>query len=265
MSDTSNSHDGRTYVVTGAASGIGAATTAHLRARGGRVIACDLHDAEVIGDLATEAGRAALVEGVTRLSGGRLDAIIANAGGGPAPTMVSLNFFGAVATLEGLRPLLAASPAPRAMMMSSVSALGATDAAVVEACLALDEPAANTAAAGAIAAGDAGLLYASAKQALNRWCRRVAAGPQWAGAGIPLNATAPGVIDTPAAAYILTSPDHMAEMARRTPMPTARPGRPEQMAAMAAWCVSAENALMTGQILFVDGGIECLARGAVSW
>ena len=104
----------RTYVVTGAASGIGAATARYLRERGSRVIGCDLHDADVVADLATIEGRAKLVEGVIRLSGGRIDAIVANAGGGPAETMVALNFFGAVATLEGLRPMLAASPAPRA-------------------------------------------------------------------------------------------------------------------------------------------------------
>jgi NAD(P)-dependent dehydrogenase (short-subunit alcohol dehydrogenase family) len=65
---TIKSHEDRTYAVTGAASGIGAATAHYLRERGARVIACDLHDADVVADLATEDGRAALVEGVTRLS-----------------------------------------------------------------------------------------------------------------------------------------------------------------------------------------------------
>ena len=119
--DTTKPHEDRTYAVTGAASGIGAATARHLQEKGGRVIACDLHNADVVGDLATSEGRAALVDGVTRLTGGRIDAIVANAGGGPPQTMLSLNFFGAVATLEGLRPLLAASPAPRAVMVSSIS------------------------------------------------------------------------------------------------------------------------------------------------
>ena len=73
----------RTYVVTGAASGIGAATTRYLREREARVITCDLHHAEVAADLTTEAGRVELVAGVTRLSGGRTDAIVAVAGGGP--------------------------------------------------------------------------------------------------------------------------------------------------------------------------------------
>src|ERR1700678_1634453 len=136
----------RTYVVTGAASGIGAALTIRLRGQGHRVIACDLREGDVAADLATANGRIALVEGVTRLTGGRIDAIVANAGGGPAETMLALNFFGAVATLEGLRPLLGASPAPRAVMVSSISSLGPPDGGLVDACLSLDESRASAAA-----------------------------------------------------------------------------------------------------------------------
>jgi NAD(P)-dependent dehydrogenase (short-subunit alcohol dehydrogenase family) len=265
VSTNEGSHADRIYAVTGAASGIGAATARWLGEHGARVIACDLHETEVIGDLATAEGRAALVEGVRRLCGGRLDGVVANAGGGPAATMLSLNFFGAVATLEGLRPLLAASSAPRAAIVSSISSIGATDPALVEACLALDEAAARTASEAAIAA-DRGLsLYASAKCALNRWCRRAAVTAPWAGEGILMNTVAPGVIDTPAAAWILESPEARAEMMRRTPLAAAWPGRPEQMAALLAWCVGPENALMTGQVLFADGGVECLARGDLSW
>ena len=256
----------RTYVVTGAASGIGAATARYLRERGGRVIACDLHNADVIADLTTIEGRAELVDGVTRLSGGKIDAIVANAGGGPAETMLSLNFFGAVATLEGLRPLLKTSPAPRAVMVSSIASLSQPIRRIVEACLNMDEPAATAAAKDAIAAGKGPLdLYGNAKIALNSWCRRVAGKPEWAGAGIPLNVIAPGFIDTPAAAYILSDPERSAAAGKMVPMRGAYPGRPEQMAAMLAWCVSPENSLMTGQILFVDGGCECLLRGERSW
>lgn len=260
-----NSHAGRTYAVTGAASGIGAATAAYLRQRGGRVIACDMADTDVASDLTTAEGRAALVDGVTKLCGGRLDAIVANAGGGPAETMLALNFFGAVATLEGLRPLLAASPAPRAVAISSISALGPTDPALVDACLALDEPAAIAAGVAAIAAGKGPLdLYGSAKRALNRWCRRVAVTPPWAGAGVVLNVIAPGVIDTPAAAYILSDPERRAQMGAMVPLQSAYPGRPDDMAAFVAWCVGPENALMTGQVLFADAGFECLVRGEQS-
>ena len=55
------------------------------------VIACDLRDADVLADLATIDGCEALVEGVARLCGGRLDAVVANAGGGPAETMLALS------------------------------------------------------------------------------------------------------------------------------------------------------------------------------
>lgn len=252
----------RTYVVTGAASGIGAATTRHLRDRGNRVIASDLHDADVNCNLATIEGRAQLIDGVTRLSGGRIDGIVANAGGGPPETMIPLNFFGAVATVESLRPLLKASAAPRALMVSSIASLSPPDPRIVEACLNMDEAAATLAARDALAAGKGPLdLYGNAKYALNCWCRRVASAPDWAGAGIALNVVAPGFIDTPAAAYILSDPERRAQAGKMVPLRGAFPGRPEEMAAALAWCVSAENSLMTGQILFVDGGAECSIRG----
>jgi NAD(P)-dependent dehydrogenase (short-subunit alcohol dehydrogenase family) len=250
----------RTYVVTGAASGIGAATARYLAERGGRVITSDLHDAEVIADLATADGRAALVDGVRDRSGGRIDAIIANAGGGPAETMLALNFFGAVATLDNLRPLLAASPAPRAVAVSSIASLRTPPAGLVEACLALDEAAAVVAAP-RVHDVQTGLdLYGAAKLALQLWCRRSASDSQWAGAGIPLNVVALGFYDTPAAAYVLSDADSRAAMAALAPLRGAFPGRPEEAAALLAWCVSPENSQMTGQILYADGGVECRAR-----
>ncbi len=266
----------RTYVVTGAASGIGAATARRLGEGGDRIIACDLHHADVIADLTTSEGRAALIDGVTRLSGGSIDAIIANAGGGAPETLLSLNFFGAVATLEGLRPLLGTSAAPRAVAVSSIAALRPPYAPIVEACLSMDEPGAIAAARSMVAAegrarpdadplpdeAQAALeMYGAAKFALQRWCRRAAGQPQWAGAGIPLNVIALGVFDTPAAAYILSDPASRAAMGAMVPLRGAFPGRPEEAAAMLAWCVSPENSQMTGQILHVDGGFECRARG----
>src|SRR5687768_12498991 len=104
----------RTSVVTGSASGIGRATRELLENRGERVIGVDLHDADVTVDLTTIDGRAAMVDGVRRLTGGAVDAVYAVAGlAQPVPATVAVNFFGAVATLEGLRPFLVASAAPR--------------------------------------------------------------------------------------------------------------------------------------------------------
>jgi NAD(P)-dependent dehydrogenase (short-subunit alcohol dehydrogenase family) len=269
---------GGTYVVTGAASGIGEATTRYLRDRGGRVIACDLHDADVVADLATREGRAALVDGVTRLSGGKIDAIIANAGGGPPEKSIQVNFFGAVATLEGLRPLLKESPAPRAVATSSIASLSPVNPALVAALLSMDEGAAIDAARGmatevapldtmtpaqAVQVGLA--LYSNAKHALNCWCRRSAVNSQWAGAGIILNVVAPGFIDTPAASYITSDPERSAAMEQMVPLRDAYLAHPDRMAAILAWCTSPENSLMTGQVLFVDGGTECSQRGERSW
>ena len=262
----------RTYVVTGSASGIGAATARRLADAGARVIGCDLHDADIIADLATEAGRAALAEGVARLSDGRVDAVIANAGGGPPETMLQLNFFGAVATLERLRPLLAKSAAPRAVAVSSISSMREDTAGLVEACLAMDEEAAVAAAWRAFEAGQLGrnaddgmpdaaqvplALYGAAKAALQRWCRKAAPNLEWAGAGIALNVVALGFYDTPGAAYVLNDPERRAAMGEMTPLRGSFPGRPEAAAALLAWLAGPENTQLTGQILFADGGFEC--------
>lgn len=262
----------RTYLVTGAASGIGAATARRLRADGGRVITSDRHDADVLADLASADGRRMLVEGVASRAPDGIDGIVANAGGGPPETSVQLNFFGTVATLEGLRPLLASSAAPRAVAVSSIASLRAPDQALVDACLRLDERAALVEArrafdaaapdaSGLAAEAPGGLtLYGSAKYALGRWCRTVAVGEQWAGGGVALNVVALGFYDTPAAAYIFSNPDSRAAVAAQVPLRGAFPGRPDAAAALLAWLVSAENSQLTGQVLFADGGFECRAR-----
>ena len=262
----------RTYLVTGSASGIGAATAARLRAAGARVIGADLRDAEVIADLATAAGRAALVEGAARLSGGRIDAVVANAGGGPPETMLQLNFFGAVATLAGLRPLLATSDAPRAVAISSIGSMRPPPPGLVEACLAMDEDAAVAAAWRAYEADELGrhvedgmpdaaqaplALYGAAKQALQRWCRAAAPREAWAGAGIALNVVALGFYETPGAAYVLDDPERRTAMAALFPLRGSYPGRPDAAAALIGWLAGPDNTQMTGQILFADGGFEC--------
>lgn len=106
----------RVYVVTGSASGIGKATSELLMEQGHRVIGVDVAGADVAVDLGTPAGRSDLVEQVTSISGGRIDAVLAVAGlASPISKTVAVNYVGTIATLEGMRPLLAGSPAPRAV------------------------------------------------------------------------------------------------------------------------------------------------------
>ncbi|MGV9676510.1 SDR family oxidoreductase [Nocardia sp. NPDC003482] len=255
------SHAGRRYVVTGSASGIGAATAAMLRERGAQVIGCDLDDADIRADLSTPEGRQALIDRVT----GPIDGVLAIAGGGRTPALQT-NYFGTVATLRGLRPLLARGSAPRAVAVSSTSSLAPGNDRVIQACLDDDEPTAvDLLAADPDGGGPTG-GYGVAKRALNRWVRRAAPTPDWAGAGIALNIVAPGVVDTPAAAWIFADDDTRKAVEAAAPQPFGGfPGRPEWIAELLCWLASPDNRFVTGQVIFADGGGEAAALGDLHW
>jgi NAD(P)-dependent dehydrogenase (short-subunit alcohol dehydrogenase family) len=251
----------RTVVVSGSASGMGQATADRLRTQGDRVIGVDLHDAEVRADLSTPAGRAAMVGAVEHASGGVLDAVIACAGiAALDATVVRVNYFGAVATVDGLRPMLARAPRPRAVVVASSAVLDEPHPGIVDACLAFDEELATRLADEAPELG-----YASAKRALARWVRRVAPTPDWAGEGIPINAIAPGTIITPMTEAVLADPEWDARLAEAYPMPLHGRGRPEEVAPLLTWLVSVENCLVTGQCIFIDGGNDVVLRGDDIW
>lgn len=255
----------RVVVVTGSASGIGRATAERLEAAGEQVIGVDLRDAEVEADLGTPEGRAAAVAAVE--AHGTLDAVVCCAGvEAKGDVTVRVNYFGVVELLEGLRPRLAASAAPRAVVVASFAAIHpAFDPELVEACLAGDEPRAVAACEEALAADPPRSVYASSKRALVRWVRRTAPSERWAGAGIPLNAVAPGVVATPMTQRRLDDPDRRTALLGVVPMPLHGPGEPEHVASLLAWLAGAENVLVTGQVVFADGGADALLRGEREW
>ncbi|NEA17021.1 SDR family oxidoreductase [Streptomyces halstedii] len=263
-----------TYVVTGSASGMGAASADRLRAAGHRVIGVDLRDADVIADLGTEAGRRHAVEEVLRLTDGTLDGVAAVAGVGPnmrdASAVVSINYHGPVALLEGLRPALERSGAGRAVVISSNSAstVPLTDDVLLGLLLDGEESAARDQAAKAQSALPAALVrtapsisaYATSKLALARWVRRTAVTPEWARRGVLLNAIAPGAVITPlmtGSTEVTAAPD---PDSFPTPMPLGIFGQPEDIAFWVEQFLRPEARFTTGSILYVDGGTDAAMR-----
>jgi NAD(P)-dependent dehydrogenase (short-subunit alcohol dehydrogenase family) len=243
-----------TFVITGAAGGIGRATVARLEGDGHRVIGVDVRDAEVMADLSNAEGRAAMIDAITARCGGGLDGVVAGAGvmGDDLPLIVSVNYFGAVATLEGLRPLLAPrGGAAVAISSNSASTAPGVPASLVDACLAGDEDAAR-----GNAKGQEGFsVYPASKLALARWVRRQAAA--WITDGVRLNAIAPGLIATPMTAG---SEEFILGLGDVFPVPIKRAGRPEDVAGLLAYLLSDKAGFFVGSVVFMDGGSDAAVR-----
>jgi len=250
--------------VTGAASGIGLATRELLESRGERVIGVDRAGSEVTVDLATPGGRAEMVREVTRLSGGRVDAILAVAGiAGPIPETVSVNYFGMVSTIAGLRTILV--DGGRAVGVASRAILYPVDSVLVDLMLGGEEERAVERAQDLVADERGGLIYSSTKLAFSRWIRRVAGTADWAGSGIALNAIAPGVVRTGITAPMLATPKGTAALTNSAPMPLNGFADASSPASLLAWLASADNTHVCGQVVFIDGGSELMLRGESPW
>jgi NAD(P)-dependent dehydrogenase (short-subunit alcohol dehydrogenase family) len=91
--------------------------------------------------------------------------------------------------------------------------------------------------------------------------RRMAPTAEWAGAGIALNAIGPGVIDTPMTRPLLDDPAGVEMLRVGAPMPFGGHAQPEQVAPLLAFLTSPENTLVTGQMVFCDGGADTVLRG----
>lgn len=95
---------------------------------------------------------------------------------------------------------------------------------------------------------------ASAKGGLEALVRSASA--TYATADIRINAVAPGILDTPAAAKILSS-DLTREIAAK-PYPIKGIGNPEDVADLMAWLLSEPAKRVTGQIWSIDGGFSSI-------
>ena len=252
----------RTVVITGSASGLGAAVRRRFEADGCRVIGVDLADQEIDADLSTPAGRAAAMNLVLEATDRCIDAVIVCAGLGPhvLPTsqIVSVNYFGAVEVLDGLRPALAAGTNPAAVAISSnsIGIVPIEDTSLIDAMLHEGE-----AAAVALAERfDGSSVYAMTKIALARAVRLRAM--SWGRAHVRINAVAPGPVLTPLLQGSLDDPV-LGPLVDSLPIPLERRGDPDDIASVVAFLASPDAAYVHGSILFADGGTDALVRADI--
>ena len=75
----------------------------------------------------------------------------------------------------------------------------------------------------------------------------------YAARGVRVNAIAPGMVETPLTAALLTSSS--ARDASLALHPSGRAGQPEELASLIAWLLGSEAAWVTGQVWGIDGGL----------
>jgi NAD(P)-dependent dehydrogenase (short-subunit alcohol dehydrogenase family) len=254
------------YAVTGSASGMGREAAQKLRAAGHSVIGIDLREADVVADLSTPEGRRAAAEKVLADSGGALDGAVVAAGLGPTPgrdrprLVFEVNYLGVVDLLEAWRPALAAAGNAKVVVIASNSTttVPAVPRRVVRALLARDTAKA-TRSVRLFGPAAPSIAYAASKLAVSRWVRRTAVTPQWAGAGIRLNALAPGAIMTPLLEKQLATPRE-AKAIRAFPVPLGGFGDAGQLADWMLFMLSDSADFLCGRVVFVDGGSDAYFR-----
>lgn len=103
--------------------------------------------------------------------------------------------------------------------------------------------------------------YSISKGGMGNMTRTLAL--EYARSGIRVNAIAPGATETPINSDWVDNPEKEAEVNSHIPM--GRPGTPEEMAAATAFLVSEEATYITGQTLYIDGGLTLYADFREPW
>lgn len=245
MTSQPSPKDGTTALVTGAARGIGAAIAQRLAVDGHRVALWDI-DADALASVAgripgsvavtadvsdEDAVQAAMTSTVDQLGG--LDVVVNNAGiEMRAPLREhSVSAWDRVIGVNATGPFLVARTAiPHLRSSGRAAVINIASIAVT---------------------GFSGqAAYDASKGAVVSLTRSLAV--ELGGDGIRVNAVCPGFIDTDMLRDALLG-DLGAKVTRGLPL--RRLGRPEEVAATVAFLASCDGAYITGQALYVDGGM----------
>ncbi|HTZ05469.1 MAG TPA: SDR family oxidoreductase [Gaiellaceae bacterium] len=248
MSESRFSLDGRTAVVTGASSGLGARFAAVLAEAGADVVAAArridrleelaaAHPAihPFACDVTDDDGPERLVrEALDRF--GRVDVCVNNAGissGGPE-RQATLDGFRSVLRVN-LEALFAVSQAVAVPMREQRGGSVVNVSSMFGSVAAAPVP-------------DAG--YVASKSAVNGLTRELAA--QWAPDGVRVNAIAPGWFPSEMTAELLADEKALRWFERQCPL--GRPGRVDELDGALLFLASDASSYCTGQVLTVDGG-----------